>query len=170
MMNHDDGNTFLNKNKRKIRRIALVLLIIAAVVCFLAASAAYVHTASSRLDTLNGKAHTVYNAIYTWQADCAELGTDAVLPPVTELQRGTDTAADSLTKQISAYYADIEKVLYYRVQSDADGKVTGVLVSQSPIKNTWRPNAKDQRTLLANFLTAKRAVGYYSIYPDITYE
>ena len=170
MTNHDDGNTFPNKNKRKIRRIALVLLIIAAVVCFLAASAAYVHTASSRLDTLNGKAHTVYNAIYTWQADCAELGTDAVLPPVSELQRGTDTAADSLTEKIRRYDTEITEIPYYRVQSDADGRVTGVLVSQRPIDQTWRPDAAKQRHLLSSFFTAKKAIGYYSIVPDISYE
>lgn len=141
---------------RKFKLIGAVLVIAMLIASAEVFTASFGHGASSRLDRLNGTAHSVYNAIYTWQEKCAELETDAVLPPVSELCQGTDTAADSLTKQISAYYADIEKVPYYRVQSDADGRVTGVLISQRPFEQTWRPDAAEQRICSQVFLQSVR--------------
>ena len=138
--------------------------------CLLLAFAAYGSLAGARLRALDSTAHTVFKAVQSWQEECEQQGIPAVLPPVSEEQRGTDPDPDSLSRQIYPLFTDIEKVPYYRIQSDADGKVTGVLVSQSPIGQTWRPKASEQRQLLSGFFTAKKAIGYYSIVPDISYE
>lgn len=155
------------------RSSAVTLISAGAVImsgCILILFAVYGSLAGARLRALDSTAHSVFKAVQAWQENCEQQGIPAVLPPVSEELRGTDPDPDSLSRQIYPLFTDIEKVSYYRIQSDADGKVTGVLVSQSPMNQTWRPDAAKQRQLLSGIFTAKKAIGYYSIVPDISYE
>lgn len=155
---------------RKPRRSSAAVTAFAAaavlVCCFvLLMSFGYAIFTNRRRISLNCTAHNVRLAIVSWQQDCWDKqGIQCNLPADTGNLRGDDTDPDSLAQKIYPYCTDIAAIKFFRVLSNEHGSVTDVLISQSPITETSKPDKDEQYRLLDSFFTDELAVGSALLY------
>ena len=119
------------------------------------------YTAGSRVDSINGDAKSLYNAVAAYQADLDAQDKEwrfetTIIPP------GEIGAEGSLSYGVHYYFQDSEKY-WYAVRFDQNGNVKETYISRSELtESDLHPQTlEEQRELAKNPFHQKEVIGYF---------